>query len=125
MAALHQQSTRLSTDSAPTVAKEDTVYAHVNDKEDAENAHNELPSHLAPIEALGLEDWRGLEKKLVRRLDFTLMPCLWVSFFHPISLTTFKRVTQKLTVATRSSTSSTISTVLPSRQYSHKLLSDK
>jgi hypothetical protein len=39
---------------------------------------------LAPIEALGIENWQALEKKLVRRLDLTLMPCLWVSIL-PIS----------------------------------------
>lgn len=29
------------------------------------------------MDALGIPNWRELEKKLVRRLDFTLMPCLW------------------------------------------------
>lgn len=39
-----------------------------------------LPDVNAPIEALGLEDWQALEKKLVRRLDMTLMPMLWVLY---------------------------------------------
>lgn len=38
-----------------------------------------LPSAEEQIEALGIADWRHLEKKIVRRLDLTLMPCLWVS----------------------------------------------
>jgi hypothetical protein len=48
------------------------------DKVELEAADGELPSRLAPIEALGIPNWRELEKKLVRRLDMTLMPCLWV-----------------------------------------------
>lgn len=32
------------------------------------------------IEALGIPNWRELEKKVVRRLDMTLMPCLWVLY---------------------------------------------
>lgn len=36
----------------------------------------ELPSTEEPIEALGIPNWRELEKKIVRRLDMTLMPCL-------------------------------------------------
>jgi hypothetical protein len=36
----------------------------------------ELPSPEAVIEALGIPNWRDLEKKAVRRLDMTLMPCL-------------------------------------------------
>jgi hypothetical protein len=40
-----------------------------------------LPSPDELIEALGIPNWRELEKKLVRRLDMTLMPCLWVLYF--------------------------------------------
>lgn len=29
------------------------------------------------LDALGIPNWRELEKQVVRRLDFTLMPCLW------------------------------------------------
>lgn len=39
-----------------------------------------LPSTEEQIEALGIADWRHLEKKIVRRLDITLMPCLWVLY---------------------------------------------
>lgn len=39
-----------------------------------------LPSPEEQIEALGIADWRMLEKKIVRRLDITLMPCLWVLY---------------------------------------------
>ena len=36
-------------------------------------------SAINPMDALGLDDWRAVEKKLVRRLDMTLLPMLWVS----------------------------------------------
>lgn len=32
------------------------------------------------IDALGIPNWRELEKQVVRRLDITLMPCLWVLY---------------------------------------------
>ena len=32
------------------------------------------------IDALGIPNWRDLEKKVVWRLDMTLMPCLWVLY---------------------------------------------
>jgi hypothetical protein len=37
------------------------------------------PSAINPLDALGLEDWRTVEKKVVRRLDMTILPMLWVS----------------------------------------------
>ncbi|KAM0712019.1 hypothetical protein Q7P37_011113 [Cladosporium fusiforme] len=40
----------------------------------------ELPSKDELIDALGIPDWKGLEKKIVRRLDMTLMPTLWVLY---------------------------------------------
>ena len=41
------------------------------------NPKDELPNPEAVIEELGIPNWRALEKKAVRRLDMTLMPCLW------------------------------------------------
>lgn len=32
------------------------------------------------IEALGIEDWQAKEKQIVRRLDLTLMPQLWILY---------------------------------------------
>ncbi len=32
------------------------------------------------IEALGIEDWQAKEKKIVRRLDTTLLPQLWILY---------------------------------------------
>lgn len=52
----------------------------VDDAVDSEKASQHLPSVTAPIEALGLADWQGLEKQLVRRLDMTLMPMIWVLY---------------------------------------------
>lgn len=39
-----------------------------------------LPNPEDAIDALGIPDWKQLEKKLVRRLDMTLMPCLWLLY---------------------------------------------
>lgn len=36
-----------------------------------------VPKPEDAMDALGIPDWRQLEKKVVRRLDMTLMPCLW------------------------------------------------
>lgn len=50
--------------------------------EDGDLKHEgHLPSPEERIEELGIANWRDLEKKLVRRLDMTLMPCLWVLYF--------------------------------------------
>lgn len=40
-----------------------------------------LPSPEEQIDALGIPNWRELEKKIVRRLDMTLMPCVWCLYF--------------------------------------------
>jgi hypothetical protein len=40
-----------------------------------------LPSAEEQIDALGIPNWRELEKKIVRRLDMTLMPCVWCLYF--------------------------------------------
>lgn len=32
------------------------------------------------IEALGIPDWQAKEKKIVRRLDMTLLPQLWILY---------------------------------------------
>lgn len=39
-----------------------------------------LPSPDDQMDALGIPNWRQLEKQVVRRLDFTLMPCLWALY---------------------------------------------
>lgn len=36
-----------------------------------------LPKAEDQLDALGIPNWRDLEKQVVRRLDLTLMPCLW------------------------------------------------
>jgi hypothetical protein len=67
-----------ATPAEQTNQKEVAVSHLESEKPDAEKGEGALPSALAPIEALCLENWRELEKKLVRRLDMTMMPCLWV-----------------------------------------------
>jgi len=43
------------------------------------------PSAINPLDALGLDDWRAIEKKVVRRLDMTILPMLWVSYSQGLS----------------------------------------
>jgi hypothetical protein len=40
----------------------------------------DLPSPEEIIDRLGIPDWKNLEKKLVRRLDLTLVPMLWILY---------------------------------------------
>lgn len=49
----------------------------VADAEIFEKQAEFIPTPEDQIDALGIPDWRQLEKKIVRRLDMTLMPCLW------------------------------------------------
>jgi hypothetical protein len=37
-------------------------------------------SAINPLDALGLDDLKAVEKRLVRRLDMTLLPMLWVLY---------------------------------------------
>jgi hypothetical protein len=46
------------------------------------------PSAINPLDALGLDDWRAVEKKVVRRLDMTILPMLWVSLTQGSSIKT-------------------------------------
>ena len=45
-----------------------------------EKGEEHRPSAEDQLEALGSPNWRELQKKLVRRLDITLLPCLWVLY---------------------------------------------
>ncbi|KAI6291270.1 hypothetical protein MCOR34_010239 [Pyricularia oryzae] len=49
-----------------------------NDAIDGKEKH--LPSAEEQIDALGIPNWRELERKVVKRLDMTLLPCLWVLY---------------------------------------------
>lgn len=64
--------------------KEQAVEKGNSTSEHAENGlkgldldDNGLPRADNVIEALGIPNWRELEKKAVRRLDLTLLPALW------------------------------------------------
>jgi MFS family permease len=66
----------------------------VGPETDAEKGHNQTTStydpkspegyyrNFEPIAELGLEDWRATEKALVRRLDLTLLPTLWILYLN-------------------------------------------
>lgn len=60
--------------------KRDSNIEHADRASDEEKQAMQTPSVTAPIEALGIPDWREQEKKIVRRLDMTLMPMLWVLY---------------------------------------------
>lgn len=63
---------------APSSVKDQAPPIHALHVEEAPDVLkiSELPSTEEPIEALGIPNWRELEKKVVHRLDMTLMPCL-------------------------------------------------
>lgn len=43
---------------------------------------SQVYENMAPIAELGLHDWRATEKQLVRRLDMSLMPTIWLLYFN-------------------------------------------
>ena len=43
---------------------------------------SQVYENMAPIADLGLLDWRATEKQLVRRLDMSLMPTIWLLYFN-------------------------------------------
>lgn len=43
---------------------------------------SQVYENMAPIAELGLSDWRATEKQLVRRLDMSLMPTIWLLYFN-------------------------------------------
>lgn len=53
--------------------------AHIEEA-DTLKAGEFLPRAEETIESLGIPNWRELEKQVVKRLDMTLMPCLWVLY---------------------------------------------
>ena len=57
---------------------EDTAYLETVPTNQSEG-FKEAQKHNA-IEALGIEDWQAKEKKIVRTLDMTLLPQLWILY---------------------------------------------
>ena len=47
---------------------------------EVEKAEALPPSAEDQLEALGIPNWREVDKKMVRRLDCTLVPCLWALY---------------------------------------------
>ena len=43
---------------------------------------SQVYENMAPIAELGLPDWRTTERQLVRRLDMSLMPTIWLLYFN-------------------------------------------
>lgn len=79
--------TDATTDSTQNTAANNIAVDAVNREETAVDYDEENKlKHEGPanpedqIDALGIPNWRDLEKQVVRRLDITLMPCLWVLY---------------------------------------------
>ena len=47
-----------------------------------DNLEGSEPQPIDPVEALNIPDWREKERQLVRRLDLTFMPIIWILYFH-------------------------------------------
>lgn len=63
-------------------AEEDHVEAaHVENDHDRKRAESYY-HNFAPIAELNLPDWRQTEKRLVRVLDMTLLPTLWILYLN-------------------------------------------
>lgn len=43
---------------------------------------SQIYENMAPVAELGLPNWRATEKQLVRRLDMSLMPTIWLLYFN-------------------------------------------
>lgn len=43
---------------------------------------SQVYENMAPIVELDLPDWRATEKAMVRRLDFSLLPMIWLLYFN-------------------------------------------
>ncbi|UQC73380.1 uncharacterized protein CLUP02_00024 [Colletotrichum lupini] len=70
----------------PPIGNDNAATDHVTknpslmEANEANDKGNLLPTPEEQIEALGIANWRDLEKQVVKRLDMTLMPCLWVLY---------------------------------------------
>ena len=73
---------------APNIAfeksKEDTDYLETIPTN--QSVVDQEAKKLNAIEALGIEDWQAKEKKIVRRLDMTLLPQLWILYSTALTL---------------------------------------
>jgi len=45
-----------------------------------QDAAEHLPRRQEMLEQLGIPNWQEVEKKVVRRLDMTLLPTLWILY---------------------------------------------
>lgn len=74
--ALPPSSTAIERKTADNVAKDPSIM----EANEADAKGGLLPNAEEQIEALGIPNWRDLEKQVVKRLDMTLMPCLWALY---------------------------------------------
>lgn len=65
----------------PTLETKETVSSQ-EDGEPIGEGPEAYYRNFAPIAALNLPDWRHTEKQLVNRLDWTLMPTLWLLYMN-------------------------------------------
>ena len=62
-------------------AKDDTISLKANDSPH-EHVETKLPQHEGLEEAINDPEWGNKNRQLVRRLDMTLMPMVWILYFH-------------------------------------------
>jgi hypothetical protein len=86
VAFVHNERKAVARPEAPTrdhdieIAADRTTDSSIIQEGEVEKEEERTPSAEDQLEALGIPNWRELEKKLVRRLDMTLLPCLWVLY---------------------------------------------
>lgn len=65
----------------PAAFEEKITYGdHKENFVDEDGSIKELGNVQNPLDALGIPDWRAVEKKVVKRLDMTLLPMLWILY---------------------------------------------
>lgn len=81
MAANTNNAAELDVELARTLSHAENKIPAEHTEEAEKNAAGEhLPRPEDIIENLGIPNWRELEKKIVRRLDMTLLPTLWILY---------------------------------------------
>lgn len=64
----------------PAVDEKITYGDHKENFVDEDGSIKELGDVQNPLDALGIPNWPEVEKKVVKRLDMTLLPMLWILY---------------------------------------------
>lgn len=80
MADTKPNNTAMGPDADIPTTTDKAAFGDHNEEMDDGDSIKASPNYVDPMEALGIENWREIEKKVVRRLDITLLPMLWVLY---------------------------------------------